>query len=268
MKNRPIGVFDSGLGGLTVVKEIVKLLPNENIIYFGDTARVPYGTRSPEVIKKFGYEDSRFLLKKKVKCVVIACNTVSSVASSFLKNSINIPIFEVITKASEFACSMTKNKKVGVIGTRATVLSLAYQKAIKKLDMSIQVFATPCPLFVSFIEEGEIKGELISKLSKKYLKDLKKHNTDTLILGCTHYPIIKQVISKEVGKKVKLINPGFAVATELKEYLKENKLTNYSKSPGKKEYYVTDLTDRFTRVAEMFLGEKIKDKIEKVELKK
>lgn len=253
-RNKPIGVFDSGLGGLTVVKEIIKLLPNEDIIYLGDTARVPYGTRSNEVIKKFSEENVNFLLKKKVKCIVIACHTSSSVAGNYLKKKFsNIPIFDVVSPVLE---NLKESKsKIGVIGTRATVNSGVYSK----LNEVIQI---PCPLFVPFIEEGEIKGELIEKLVKKYIGDLK---ADTLVLGCTHYPIIKNIINK-VLPNVVLVNPGVFVAEELKKYLTNNDLANNKTSNRKKDYYITDLNERFKKVARIFLGENINVRIKKVSL--
>ena len=245
-KNQPIGVFDSGLGGLTVVKEIIKLLPNENIIYLGDTARVPYGTRSNEIIKKFSEEDVIFLLRKKVKCIVIACHTSSAVSGNYLKKKFsNIPIFNVVSPVLE---KLKQSKeKIGVIGTRATINSGVYSK----LNKATQI---PCPLFVPFIEEGEIKGKLIESLVIKYIGKLK---VEILVLACTHYPIIKDII-KKVLPNTKLINPGILVAEKLKGYLSENNLLNNQKSFGLRNYYVTDLNERFIKVAKMFLGEKIK----------
>ena len=252
--NKPIGVFDSGLGGLTVVKEIIKLLPNEEIVYLGDTARVPYGTRSNEIIKKFSEENVTFLLKRKIKCIVIACHTSSAVAGNFLKKKfLNMPIFDVVSPVLE---NLKKSKnKIGIIGTRATVNSGVYSD----LNKVVQV---PCPLFVPFIEEGETKGKLIKSLVEKYIGNL---NVDTLILGCTHYPLIKAVITK-VLPDAKLINPGVFVAEKLKNFLVKSNLTNNSKRMGNADYYVTDLNERFIKVAEMFLGEKINARIKKVSL--
>jgi glutamate racemase len=253
-ENRPIGVFDSGLGGLTVVKEIIKLLPNEDIIYLGDTARVPYGTRSNEIIKKFSEEDVNFLLKKKVKCVIIACNTSSAVAGKFLKNKFSkVPIFDVVSPVLESLKG--SKKKIGVIGTRATVNSGVYSR----LNKVVQI---PCPLFVPFIEEGEINGELIEGLVKKYIGNLK---VDILVLGCTHYPIIKDIINK-VLPNVELVNPGVFIAGKLKNYLIKNGLTNNETSNRKEDYYVTDLNERFKKVARIFLGENINVRIKKVSL--
>ncbi|KKR41425.1 MAG: Glutamate racemase [Candidatus Woesebacteria bacterium GW2011_GWB1_40_12] len=264
-RKRPIGVFDSGLGGLTVVKELTRVLPHEDIIYFGDTARVPYGTRSAEIIRSFSEENTRFLLQKRVKAVVIACNTSSAVAAVHLKNKFkNIPIFEVIEPASIEATE--KGKKIGVIGTYTTIGSLAYNKSIKKHLKNAEVFGSPCPLFVPFIEEGETKGKSLKIMAEKYLKGLKKQKIDTLILGCTHYPIIKDVIEAVMGKGVTLINPGKSVTGEIYKFLKENDLFNNQKRNGDIKFFVTDLTERFTKVAEMFLGKGIRKQLEKVEL--
>ncbi len=251
---RAIGIFDSGLGGLTVVKEIKKILPHEDIIYLGDTARVPYGTRSKEIIIKFSLEDADFLLKRGVKCIVIACNTASSVASGVLKQKLKIPVFDVIGPALRDAGKIS-NAKTGVIGTRATIASGAY-----KVDFSVA-----CPLLVPFIEEGEVNSEAIKIIARDYLKPL-KGKVDTLILGCTHYPIIEDLIQKEMGSEVKLINPEKSVSRTVKEFLAKKDLLNSQNSKGRVNFFVTDLNDRFTKVAEMFLGEKIENNLKKVTL--
>jgi glutamate racemase len=254
MNNQPIGVFDSGLGGLTVVKEIEKILPNENIVYLGDTARVPYGTRSKEIVKKFSFEDALFLLSKNVKCIVIACNTSSALAGKELKEELKVPVFDVITPAIKDANEISKNGKIGVIGTRGTIDSGAYSVS----------FSKACPLFVPFIEEGIINGAALELVVKEYLSDFKKEEIDTLIMGCTHYPIIKGVIEREIDNNVNLVNPGISVAKVLKEYLIKNKIQNIEEKQGNKEYYVTDYTDRFIKVAELFLGHKIERNLRKV----
>lgn len=255
MDKRPIGIFDSGTGGLTVAKEIIKIFPNEDIVYLGDTARIPYGTRSKETVIKFSFEDAHFLLKKKVKCIVIACNTSSALAGNELKNKLKTPIFEVITPALKDARKISKTGKIGVIGTRGTIGSGAYKVP----------FSVACPLLVPFIEEAEIKNEAIKIVIKNYLEPL-KGKIDTLILGCTHYPIIENLIQKEIGEKVKLVNPGKSISVVLKDFLVKSKMQNGQTRVGKKEYYVTDLTDRFTKVAEIFLGKKLDGKIKKVNL--
>ena len=254
MDNQPIGIFDSGLGGLTVVKEIVKLLPNEDLIYLGDTARAPYGTRSKKMIIKFSFEDANFLLSKNVKCIVIACNTASALAGEELKKELKIPVFDVITPALKYAKSVSENGKIGVIGTRGTIESGAYKVP----------FAIPCPLFVPFIEEGEINSEALKLVAKDYLSNFKKEKIDTLIMGCTHYPIIKNIIEKEVDNDANLVDPGVCVAEEVKNYLMKNKMLNGQKIIGKRNYFVTDYTERFIKIAELFLGHEIKGDLKKV----
>lgn len=254
MDNRSIGIYDSGLGGLTVFKQIVKLLPNEDLIYLGDNARVPYGTRSKETVIKFSFEDANFLLSKNVKCIVIACNTSSALAGDELKRKLKIPVFDVITPALKDATKLSKSGKIGVIGTRGTIGSGAYTVP----------FSKACPLLVPFIEEGEIESEALKLVTKDYLGDLKKEKIDTLIMGCTHYPIIEDIIEKEVGNSVNLIDPGLSVAKELKAFLANNKMLNDQKKLGKRNYFVTDYTERFVKMAEMFLDHKIEHSLEKI----
>lgn len=253
---KPIGVFDSGLGGLTVVKQLINILPNEDIVYLGDSARVPYGTRSKETIIKFSFEDSNFLLKKKVKCIVIACNTASALAGKELEKKLKIPVFNVITPSLNYSKSISKSGKIGVIGTRGTIGSGAYKVP----------FAKACPLFVPFIEEGNIDGEALKLIAKDYLSDFKKEKIDTLIMGCTHYPIIKDIIQNEVGEGVSLVDPGRAVTEQLRYSLAENNMLNNQKKMGKINYFVTDLTDRFAQVAKMFLGRGIKGRLKLAEI--
>ncbi|MFZ5932893.1 MAG: glutamate racemase [Patescibacteria group bacterium] len=266
MRVSPIGVFDSGLGGLTVVHEIKKLLPNEDIIYLGDTARVPYGTRSKEMVTKFSFEDAKFLLTRKVKCIVIACNTASAFAGEALKKKIKVPVFDVVSPAAYEAAILSRNARIGVIGTRGTIASQAYSQEIMRRAKGARVFEKACPLFVPLIEEGETRGQILSGLAQKYLSYFGNKEIDTLVMGCTHYPIIKEVIQKGVGKKVRLLNPGEAVSRELKNYLSLKNIQNSKKGKGRIEYYVTDLTRSFTKVAEMFLGERMDGRIRKVSL--
>lgn len=265
VNKRPIGVFDSGLGGLTVVKELMRALPSEDIIYIGDTARVPYGPRGVETIKVFSEENVKFLIRRKVKLIIIACNTSSAVAATYLKNKFkNIPIFEVISPTAKEA--VKDGVRIGVIGTRATVASAAYEKGIKKLSPKAKVFSKACPLLVPFIEEGEVKNPALKLVIKDYLKCLKESKIDTLIMGCTHYPIVKNIIQKEIGKGVNIIDPGTFVVSRVSEYLVKNEMEDKKKVKGKKEFHVTDLTERFTKVAEMFLGEKIQGRLKKVSI--
>lgn len=266
MDKRAIGVFDSGLGGLTVVKEIRKILPNESIIYLGDTARVPYGTRSKEVVSRFSLEDANFLVGKNVKCIVVACNTASALSFDSLSKVIRIPIFEVITPASKKAAKISKVKKIGVIGTRGTISSGAYEKKIKEENNKTKVFSKACPLLVPLIEENEMDPRVLNIFIEKYLGSIKRKNIDTLILGCTHYPIIKNAIGKFLGKKVALVNPGEEVAVGLKNFLIKKGLISPKNPHPTREYYVTDLTDRFVTVSRMFLEDNLDGKITKVEI--
>jgi len=266
MDKRPVGIFDSGLGGLTVVKEIKKRLPNEGIIYLGDTARVPYGTRSKETVTEFSLQDAHFLTGQKVKCIVIACNTASALAFKEVKRKLTIPVFDVVSAGAKMAVETTKNKKIGVIGTRGTIASHAYQKAIHKQNPEALVCEKTCPLFVPLIEEGEIKGKVIEMLASKYLNPLKNDKIDTLILGCTHYPIIEDIIQAKIGKKATLVNSGKEIAKVLSSFLKEKKLEAPKNLNPMRKYYVTDLTKRFIDIANVFLGENISGLIKKINL--
>jgi len=213
MRENPVGIFDSGIGGLSVVKEIVKILPNEDIVYFGDTARVPYGIKSKEIIKKFAIDDVNFLLKYKPKIIVIACHTVSSYASKFLKKKFkNVNFIDVIEPTVKKAIEITKNKKIGVIGTPATISSSKYQSLLSKNGIS--VYTKECPLFVPIVEEGWFESEISYEIAKIYLSELIKKNIDTLILGCTHYPYLKKIIQKLTGKDIKIIDASYEVAVK------------------------------------------------------
>lgn len=253
MNNNPIGVFDSGIGGLTVVKEIIKRLPNERIIYLGDTARVPYGTRGKEVIKKFALELVNFLLKKKVKVLVVACNTISSICLNEIKKISPTPVLGVIEGAALEAAKITKSNTIGVIGTQATISSQSYEKAIKKVKPQVTIITQACPLFVPLVEEGFAENIATRLIAKQYLKKFKDKKVDTLILGCTHYPLLKKVIQKIVGEKVKLIDSAKPTAILLQELLEKNNLRSKTKK-GKDEIFVTDDLQRVYNVASSFLG--------------
>lgn len=257
--DKAIGVFDSGIGGLTVVKEIVKLLPQEDIVYFGDTARVPYGVKSQETIIRFSLENTLFLLRKDVKMIVVACNTSSSLALPFIRCHFKIPILGVIMPGAKEAVYATENKKIGVIGTRATINSGAYEAEIKKLDSGVKVYSQSCPMFVPLVEEGWVQDKVTSIVAQKYLTPLKKRGIDTLILGCTHYPLLKNKIQEFMGKKVTLINSAQAVAFEVKQVLAQEGLLSKKKSVSVREYYVSDEVAIFKNVAKSFLGSELKD---------
>jgi len=253
----PIGVFDSGVGGLTVFKEISDLLPEEKIIYLGDTARVPYGTKSPETVIKYALQDSRFLIDKKAKLIVIACNTASAVSLSALQGELQVPVIGVIEPGARAAVEETSTKRIGVIGTEATVNSGAYTEAIHTFDRSIQVTSLSCPLFVPLSEEGWTSNSIAEETARTYLEHL-KGSVDTLVLGCTHYPLLKEVIQKAVGKDVTLVCSAEETARSVKEEL--TRMDLFSQSGGR-EFYVSDNPDRFTLVGRKFLG---KDGIENV----
>lgn len=265
---RAIGVFDSGLGGLTVVKELMKILPNENIVYFGDTGRVPYGTRSKETICKYALQDEKFLLSKDVKLIIAACGTVSSVASH-TSSQLPVPFFEVVSHAAKEAVETTKNGKIGVIGTAATIKSEQHKKHILKLNPNIKVTANSCTMFVPLVEEGWYSDNdvVVLETVKRYLKPIIDSNCDTLVLGCTHYPVLSDAISKTVGRNVKLINAGTATANAVKNFLTENNIQNDNKNSGKYKFFVSDKPDTFKNLASVLLGKEIEEpSIEQVDI--
>jgi len=252
--SRPIGVFDSGLGGLTVVKSIKALLPSESIIYFGDTARVPYGNKSRELIKEYSSEITEFLVKKDSKMVVVACNTVSAMVLSTLKKNNSIPILGVIAPGVAEAISITNNKYIGVIGTIATVNSDAYNTALKALDSNIETISQACPLFVPLAEEGWLEGDVVNMVVAHYLSPLKEKNIDTLILGCTHYPLLKNAIANQFNKTTVLIDSADAVARAVQKQLSDFDLLNNKDEKGSLFCFVTDIPMHFETVGQQFLG--------------
>ncbi len=266
MDNRPIGVFDSGVGGLTVVKEIMKVLPNEDIIYFGDTARVPYGTKSPETVTKYAIQDIKFLLTYDIKAIVIACNTASATSLETVKQEFGIPIIGVVNPGAKSAVKNTKNKRIGIIGTQGTISSCAYQSAVKSLDNDIQIFGTACSLFVPLVEEGWLNNEVVKKTAQTYLKEMKDKDIDTLILGCTHYPLLIDVIADTMGDKVTLINPALETANELYQVLSYNDLIKCGEVPSYK-YFLSDISTKFETIANNCLNKKV-GFIEKVDIEK
>ena len=255
--SKSIGIFDSGLGGLTVAKEIFRQLPYEDVIYFGDTARVPYGNKSKKTITKFSLENADFLKKHNVKLIVVACNTACSLSLSALKKKIDIPIVGVIEPAVKKAIEISKNGRIGIIGTNGTVNSKAYDKKIKKLDKKIIISSKSCPLFVPLVEEGWLDEDITYKIAQRYLDCLKKNNIDTLILACTHYPLLKKVIKKIMGSKVKLIDSASEVAKVVKAVLDEDKALRKNKRISKYTYYVSDEPFRFAKIGAKFLGRSV-----------
>ena len=264
-KTAPIGVFDSGIGGLTVVKKLLSMLPNENIIYFGDTARVPYGSKSNSTIIEYANQDAKFLYKKNVKLIIAACNTASSVALDNLREQFDIPIIGMIEPGAKYALSKTKNGKIGVIGTYSTINNEAYSRKLKQLNGDVEVFEKSCPLFVPLAEEGWTNHKATELIAEEYLEELIKKEIDTLVLGCTHYPILTDVIQKIMGDRVALIDSGTAAALEVEDYLTGRGLRNDSNQIGEHQYFVSDLPAKFKFMAQRFLGTKI-DHLEKIDI--
>jgi len=254
---RPIGVFDSGVGGLTVVGQMGRILPEEDIVYFGDTARVPYGTKSKETVTKFSVENVEFLMEKNVKLVVVACNTASSLALDFLKRCFRVPVIGVIEPGAKGAAASTRNKRVGVVGTNATVSSGAYEKAIRKISPKISVFAQSCPLFVPLVEEGWLNKAVTRDIAAVYLAPLRAKKIDTLILGCTHYPLLREVIQGAMGDKVVLVDSAREVAKEARDLLDSSGLLNRRGRTGRHCFFVSDEPGRFVKTAERFLKRRI-----------
>ncbi len=257
--SRPIGVFDSGLGGLTVVKELNRLMPHEDIIYFGDTGRVPYGNRSRDTIRRYAKEDENFLLSQDVKAIVAACGTVSSVAAD-VSNTLPIPFFEVVSHASAEAVKLTKNGKIGVIGTAATIKSGKHKEYILKQNTNAQVVCQSCPLFVPLVEEGWYNPEdiVVKETVSRYLRPMIEAGVDTLILGCTHYPVLNDVIADVLGENVNLINAGTATAKAVLKFLKNNEMLS-EKEIGENNFFVSDKADSFRNQASILLGKEIND---------
>lgn len=266
MKNRPIGVFDSGLGGLTAVKELMKIMPNEDIVYFGDTGRVPYGNRSRETIIKYAVDDINFLISQNVKMIIAACGTVSSVAFD-VGVDLSVPFTGVVEPTSQAAVEATKNGRIGIIGTTATIGTGAYKNKIQQLNSDIEVFEQDCPLFVPLVENGFINGDPITfAVAERYLAGLKNKNIDTLILGCTHYPIISNIISQVIGTNVTIINSGKETALFAYEKLRALNLLTELPKRGKCSFYVSDSIESFSKTAELFLGVGASQYVKKIDI--
>lgn len=257
MDDRPIGVFDSGIGGLTVLKEIMEQLPGEDIVYFGDTARIPYGTRSKETVIKYFFQSVRFLLTKEIKAIVVACNTASALAMEEAQKVFDVPILGVIEPGAKAAVSATRNSVIGVIGTEGTINSQSYQRKIRKMLPSAEIIGIPCPLFVPIVEEGWESTDVAFITAKKYLLELKEHNIDSLVLGCTHYPALRYTINKVLGDKVTMVNPAYETAKAGKIMLKEKGLLSSKLDGGKYDYYVSDDPEKFKRIGGNILRKEI-----------
>lgn len=253
--NLPIGVFDSGIGGLTVVRQLRRVMPREDFVYLGDTARVPYGTKSPGTIVRFACEDTQFLVNEGVKAVVVACNTASAWAIPTLERSFNVPIFGVILPGAKAALEKTRAGRIGIIGTTSTIRSQAYVKAILARDDSVKIVARSCPLLVPLIEEGWVRHKVTRTVLKEYLAPLLKHRIDALVLGCTHYPLLKPLLAEVAGRKVRLVDSAEACADHVLERLQTMKLlASRRRRPGVFLPFVTDEVERFNELSQRFLG--------------
>lgn len=257
MSTLPIGIFDSGVGGLTVLRAVRDRLPHESVIYLGDTARVPYGTKSPATIERYAVEDASFLVEKGVKMLLVACNTASAMARERLRAEFQIPLLSVLGPGARMAARVTRNGRIGVIATEATIESGAYARAIEDAsgDKQVEIFARACPLFVPLVEEGETDSAITRLVAEQYLAPLRAQEIDTLVLGCTHYPLLKRVIGETMGYAVTLVDSAAATAEETAHVLAQHGLLNQVPGASSSEFYVTDAARRFHRIAEKILGE-------------
>ncbi|TNF55964.1 glutamate racemase [bacterium] len=254
-RTRPIGIFDSGVGGLTVLKEIIRELPKEHTIYLGDTARVPYGTRSPDTVIKYSFENTQFLMEKQVKLLVVACNTASSVSLALLTGKLPIPVIGVVEPGARAAVERSKVKKIAVIGTETTINSSSYRRAIQSRETSAEVVEIACPLFVPLVEEGWITGEVVTLTARKYLAKVRDNGADVLVLGCTHYPMIKDVISGIA--RIPLVDSAVETAREVHRILKEENMLHNNLEDSRREFFVTDSPEKFASTGDKFLGSAI-----------
>lgn len=259
-REAPVGVFDSGVGGLTVAREIMRNLPAEKIVYFGDTARVPYGSKSKETVLRYSRQIIHFLEEQKVKAIVIACNTASAFALDEIQKELEIPILGVIESGAVVAAKETRNKRVGVIGTVGTIGSGIHQEYLKKLDPEITVIGKACPLFVPLVEEGWLKDPVTMEVARRYLRELQEQDVDTLILGCTHYPLIRSIVREIMGEGVRLVNPAYETALELKRLLEEMDIQDLGSEQEEFPYrfFVSDLAEKFQDFANSILPYNVK----------
>ena len=254
-KNAPIGVFDSGVGGLTVAREIMRNLPDERIVYFGDTARVPYGSKSKATVLRYSRQIVRFLKTQKVKAIVVACNTASALALDTIEEEIDLPILGVVRPGASVAVQATHNKKIGVIATESTIHSNLYQTLIQREDPEITVYGKACPLFVPLVEEGWTKDSITVEVAKRYLAELLEKDIDTLIMGCTHYPLLRTLLRRILGEQVTLVNPAYETSQALKRMLEELGLENDTHCPAgeKYQFYASDTVEKFNAFANSIL---------------
>lgn len=251
-RDAPIGIFDSGIGGLTVAREVMRQIPNEKIVYFGDTARVPYGSKSPETVTRYSEQIVRFLRTFQVKTIVVACNTASACALDTLEKDIDIPIIGVVKPGARVAAQVTKNGRIGVIGTEATVHSRIYSNYIRNVNDKVTIYDKACPLFVPLVEEGLLEDPVTDEIARRYLAELIDIDIDTLILGCTHYPLIRSTLGRIMGDRVTLVNPAYETAKDLKRLLTEMDVLN-EETPGlgsdRYRFFVSDMAEKFVRFA-------------------
>lgn len=261
MRDAPIGIFDSGIGGLTVLKETLRELPGESFLYLGDTARVPYGIRSTQTVMQYSTDNARFLLSQGIKLLIVACNTSSAISLGAIERDAGIPVIGVIAPGARAAVAASKNKRIGVIGTEATIRSGAYAKAIEGLAPEVKVFSRACPMLVPLAEEGWTEGEVARLTASTYLKELKQEGIDTLLLGCTHYPLLKGTFRAVLGNRTGLIDSASETALEVKDTLKSLGIENNGAGGGAPAvgFFVTDGPERFRRIGEKFLGRKIEN---------
>jgi glutamate racemase len=249
----PIGIFDSGIGGLTVVRALRQLLPNENLIYLGDTGRYPYGTKSADVVRRYSFENTEFLVEKGIKLLVVACNTSSAVGLEAIQARYDIPVVGVIEPGAKAAARATRNRKVGVVATEGTIRSGEYTRALRRVRPDLEIYTRACPLFVPLAEEGWVDNDVAQLAARLYLTSLAQSGIDTLILGCTHYPLLRPVIRDTIGRGVRLIDSGVVTAAVVQEALSENALLRRGRVGGG-SFFVTDAPDRFMKVGARFLG--------------
>lgn len=268
MDNRPIGVFDSGLGGLTAVRELRRLMPQEDIVYFGDTGRVPYGSRSKDAIIKYARQDVAFLNTFDLKAIVIACGTVSSTALELLREENSCPIFGVVEPAAQAAALASTSGKIGLIGTEASIRSGAYERALARLRPDSSVFAQACPLFVPLVENGRCRpgDPVVELVAAEYLTPLRQAGVDTLVMGCTHYPLLREVVGAFFGPQVTLVDAGGACARQVARYLEQQEQLTSLAGGGRRRYFVSDSVDGFARLASLFLGENVLEQVEQIDI--
>jgi glutamate racemase len=255
-KEKSIGIFDSGIGGLTVVKALLDILPREDLLYLGDTARTPYGTKSAEVVRRYSFENAEFLLEKGVKLLVVACNTSTAVALEALQERFDVPVIGVVEPGAEAAVAQTQSGRVGVIATEATISSGSYTRALRRLRSDLEIYTRPCPLFVPLAEEGWVDNAVAKATTRVYLETLRRSGIDALILGCTHYPLLRAAISQVMGDGVALVDSGRATASRVRQELESRHLLR-GQGRGSVSFFVTDTPERFVRVGARFLGARV-----------